>query len=126
MIGLLEPRPPKPPKLREPASRVTGEPGLSYAASCLRSHSFFGAAPSSRIHVRVLRERRSNSLSSATPFSVYEIPAKRHSVLPISDGSALNGAASVITRSRNGTFVLGSPPSSASVHTTVAGWSSRQ
>src|SRR3954449_13167102 len=119
MIGLLDPRPPKPAKLREPASRVTGVPGLSYAASCLRSHNFFGSTPDWRIHVRVLRERRSNSLSSATPFSVYEIPAKRHSVLPISDASALNGAASVITRSRNGTFVFESPPSSASVQITV-------
>ena len=60
------------------------------------------------------------------PASVQARPLKRYSVFTNSAGSPLNGAASVLTRSRNGTVVLGSPPSSASAHASVAGSSGCQ
>src|SRR5438034_7414717 len=122
------PGPPRPPP-RPPAPvsrRVTGVPGFSYAASDLRWNTLRGPAPGSRIHERVMCDARSDSLRNAMPESVYEMPLNRHSVFAISDAALENGAASDMTLSRNGTFVRGSPPSSASVHISVAGWSARQ
>src|SRR2546423_6152596 len=104
MIGpVLTPpmKPPKPPALD--SRRVTGLPGLSYAASCRRSQSLRGCAPDSRIHVRTCRDVRSYSLSSPMPFPVKERPAYRHSVLAISVGALLNGDDRVINLSRHGT-----------------------
>jgi hypothetical protein len=45
----------------------------------------------------------------------------RHSVFAISAGSPVKGADAATTLSRNGTLFYRSPPSSASVHTMVAG-----
>ncbi len=45
----------------------------------------------------------------------------RCSVLISSSGAPANGAFNISTRSRCGTFFLGSPPSSASIQTNVAG-----
>ena len=72
-------------------------------------------------HVRVTRVARSDSASIATPFSVHETPPNRNSVFAYSAGSPANGALSESTLSRAGTFAFGSPPSSASAQSTVAG-----
>ena len=71
--------------------------------------------------MRVCRVARSDSLKSAMPFSVNDMLVKRHSVLATSVGASLNGAVTDMTLSRNGTLFFRSPPSSASVHKTVAG-----
>ena len=71
--------------------------------------------------VRVHRVGRSFSVSSAVPSAVHEMPPKRYSVRAISSGAPSNGAACASTRSRCGTVARGSPPSSASAHTRVAG-----
>src|SRR6185503_17506959 len=98
------PRPPPPAKPPPPPPRLrTGEPGLLYA-SCCRSHSFLGSVFSSRIQVRLRREARSDSESSAVPLSVYCSPPKRHSVFATWIGCVLNGACSASTLSRNGTL----------------------
>ena len=71
--------------------------------------------------VRVQRRARSFSVNSTAPPSVHDTLPTRYSVRAISDGAAVNGALIVITLSRCGTLVFGSPLSSASAHTTVAG-----
>ena len=99
-----------------------GVPGLPYESSWLRSHSLRGVAPALSItQVRVHRRARSFSVNSTAPPSVHETLPTRYSVRAISDGAAVNGALIVITLSRCGTLFLGSPLSSASAHTTVAG-----
>jgi hypothetical protein len=55
------------------------------------------------------------------PFSKKPTPRERCSVLKTAVGLAANGAARVNNWSRCGTFAFGSPPSSASVHSSVAG-----
>src|SRR5919108_3814028 len=102
--------------------RVIGVPGSAYRSSELRSHNLRGALPGeSMIHVRVHRRSRSNSFTSATFLSVHRIERNRYSVFVSSAGSPLNGAANDISRSRCGTLTFGSPWSSASAHTSVAG-----
>src|SRR6185503_10082798 len=126
----MRPPPPKPPKPPPPPPRppppppsllTTGVPGLLYESCCRRSQSLRGSAPASRIQVRLRREVRSDSESSAIPFSVYDSPPNRHSVLVTSVGVPENGAASASTLSRKGALFFGFPPSSASTHVTVAG-----
>ena len=55
------------------------------------------------------------------PSAVHAMPLKRCSVRATSAGSPSNGAACATTRSRWGTSARGSPPSSASTQTRVAG-----
>jgi hypothetical protein len=81
-----------------------------------------GAAPGRSItQVRVHRRARSFSVNSTAPASVHETLPTRYSVRASSDGAAVNGALIASTLSRCGTLTLGSPLSSASAHTTVAG-----
>src|SRR5688572_23424607 len=104
-----------------PSSR-NGVPGLPYESSWLRSHSLRGAAPGLSItQVRVQRRARSFSVNSTAPPSVHDTLPTRYSVRESSVGAAENGALIVTILSRCGTLVLGSPLSSASAHTIVAG-----
>src|SRR5688572_7857663 len=106
----------------EALSRRCGVPGLAYESSWLRSQSLRGVAPGrSMTQVRVQRRVRSFSVNRIAPPSVHDAPPYRYSVRAISEGAATNGALIVITLSRCGTLALGSPLSSASAHTTVAG-----
>ena len=102
--------------------RIIGRPGSEYRSCCLRSQSLRGAAPgASMSHVRVTRVARSDSVSRATPFSVHETFVNRNAVLANSAGAPAKVAASDMTLSRAGTVFLGSPSSSASTHSNVAG-----
>ena len=71
--------------------------------------------------MRVHRRARSFSVNSTAPPSVHETLPTRYSVRASSDGAAVNGALIATTLSRCGTLVFGSPLSSASAQTTVAG-----